>query len=93
MAVRERRTVDARARVTLPKEFAKATVVLEKISENELRIRKASGTGEEEEEFPEETVTTLSDRDRDRFLDLIENPPPPSTALRKLMSKHRRRHD
>lgn len=93
MTVRETQTVDARARVTLPKDFAKATVILEKISENELRIRKTSGTVKPEAEFPEEAMTALSDRDRDRFLELIENPPAPNAALRKAMSKRRNGHD
>jgi uncharacterized protein (DUF1778 family) len=92
MAVRETQTVDARARVTLPKGFAKATVILEKISETELRIRKAGGTARAVREFPEHTVTMLSDRDRDRFLELIGNPPPPNAALRKAMSKRRKDH-
>lgn len=39
--------------------------------------------------FPEEKIAVLSDRDRDRFLELISSPPAPNDALRRLMSKHR----
>ena len=92
MAARETRTVDARARVTLPPGFAKATVILEQVSESEVRIRRTSGSPDESAEFAEETITTLSDRDRDRFLRLLENPSPPNASLRKAMSKRRRCH-
>ena len=85
MAVKESQTADAMARVTLPKAFAKAEVVLEQISETEVRIRKA-GTAEEIE-FAEDAVTVLSDRDRDRFMQLLENPPAPNAALRNAMLK------
>ena len=33
----------------------------------------------------------LSDRDRDRFLALLDNPPPPAPALRKASRRHRER--
>ncbi len=37
----ETRSTDAKGRVSLPKAFANATVIIEHVSENELRIRKA----------------------------------------------------
>lgn len=40
--------------------------------------------------FPECGLAPLSDRDRDFFLDLIENPPEPTDALRKLLAKRRK---
>ena len=83
MAIQESQTADAQARVTLPKAFAKAKVILEQISETEVRIRKA-GTAEETG-FAEEAVTVLSDRDRDRFLQLLDSPPAPNPALRDAM--------
>ena len=91
MAAQETKTVDARARGTLPRDFAKSTVILEKISDTELRIRKANKT-EVDRVFPEQTATPLSDRDRDRFLELIENPPLPNAALREAMSEGGRAH-
>ena len=48
--------------------------------------------GGAKEEFPEETPTMLSDRDRDRFLELLENPPPPNAALRKAIAVHRKQY-
>ena len=63
MTTRETQIVDSAARVVLPKGFAKATVTLEEISESEVRIRK-TGESAQEPEFAEETITALSDRDR-----------------------------
>ena len=37
----ETRSTDAKGRVSLPKEFANATVIIEQVNENEIRIRKA----------------------------------------------------
>ncbi|MCY2925957.1 MAG: DUF1778 domain-containing protein [Planctomycetota bacterium] len=35
------------------------------------------------------TTIRLSNRDRDRFLALLDNPPPPAPALRKAARRHR----
>jgi len=90
MTISETQTVDSLARVTLPKDFAQTNVVVEQVSETEIRIKKADASPGNTTEFPEEIVHVLSDRDRDRFLELLENPPPPNTALRNAMSKHRK---
>ena len=37
----------------------------------------------------EHEITTLSGRDRDRFLDLLENPPAPVEALHRAARRHR----
>jgi len=47
---------------------------------------------EDDIRFREEVSMPLSDRDRDIFLALLENPPPPKAALKKLVAKHKRRH-
>jgi hypothetical protein len=86
------RTTDKKARVSLPGTFATATVVIEQVSDTELRIRKAQVVPEDEYRFPEEAVTALSDRDRDHFLALLHNPPAPMEALRRAAAKHRKRH-
>jgi hypothetical protein len=88
----ETRTTDAKARVTLPRSFANATVLIEQVSDTELRIRKAKVIPEDEVVFREEIVTPLSDRDRDRFLELLANPPPPNKALREAFKRYKRRH-
>jgi uncharacterized protein (DUF1778 family) len=64
-------------------------VTVEQISETEVRIRKSDAG--EETQFAEEAVTVMSDRDRDRFLQLLENPPAPSAALRNAMRNSRER--
>lgn len=84
------RTTDAKARVSLPKNFANATVIIEPVSETELRIRKAKVVPEDEVRFWEEAVPPLSDRDRDFFLKLLDNPPPPNKALRRAMSRYKK---
>ncbi len=86
------RTTDRKARVSLPASFANATVLIEQVSDTELRIRKAQVIPEDEVPFREESVTTLSERDRDLFLSLLDDPPSPSDALKQAMAKKRRRH-
>jgi DNA-binding transcriptional regulator/RsmH inhibitor MraZ len=88
----ETRTIDPKGRVILPKAFANATVIIEQISDTEIRIRKAKVIPEDELRFAEETVSPLSNRDRDLFLALLNNPPPPNAALRRAVAKYRRRH-
>ena len=86
----ETRTTDAKGRVSLPERFASSTVIIEEVSETELRIRKAPVMPEDEVVFTEEVREPLSDRDRDIFLAMLENPPPPNEALKKLMAKHKK---
>jgi Protein of unknown function (DUF1778) len=84
------RTTDRKARVRLPKAFANRTLIIERVSDTELRIRKAPVTPGDEVRFAEESATTLSDRDRDRFLALLDEPPRPNEALKKAAGKHKR---
>ncbi len=79
-------TTDDKARITLPKQFANATVLVEQVSDTELRIRKARVIPEDDLPFVEESMAPLSDRDRDIFLALLDNPPPPNDALRRLLT-------
>jgi hypothetical protein len=79
-------TTDEKARITLPKHFASSTVLVEQVSETELRIRKARVIPEDDLPFLEEAMGSLSDRDRDVFLALLDNPPPPNDALRRLLT-------
>ena len=82
------RTTDTKARVTLPRAFANSTVIIEHVSETELRVRKARVIPEDEIQFREQSPILLSDRDRDRFLELLDNPPKPNAALRKAAARH-----
>ncbi|MBC8868798.1 MAG: DUF1778 domain-containing protein [Planctomycetes bacterium] len=93
MTAKETSVVDAEARVALPTRFANAAVIVEELSVDEVRIRKANAVPDNEAQFPEERITTLSDRDRDRFIELLENPPEANAALRKAMAEHRKQHD
>src|SRR5882672_9151746 len=83
------RTTDAKARVTLPKSFANATVIVEAISDTELRICKAEVIPEDQVVFAEECRKPLSDRDRDLFLKMLENPPEPNEALKKAIAEYK----
>jgi hypothetical protein len=79
------RSTDAKGRISLPKAFANATVIIEQVNENELRIRKARVIPEDEMRFSEEAPIALSDRERERFLRALDQPPKPNAALRRLM--------
>ena len=72
--------------------FANATVIVEEISDTEIRIRKAKVIPEDEVVFAEECRKPLSDRDRDLFLHMLEHPPEPNEALKKAAAKYRARH-
>jgi hypothetical protein len=82
------RVTDNKARLTLPKSFANSTVLVEVVSDSEVVIRKAKVVplSESEDLPPLPHTKPLSDADRDLFLAVLDNPPPPNTALRKLMS-------
>lgn len=88
----ETRTTDKKARVCLPKTFANATVIIEQVSETEVRIRKAKVLPEDEIRFYEESLSPLSDRDRDIFLSLLDQPPRANRALRRAAAKYKRHH-
>lgn len=85
----ETRTTDAKARLVLPKSFANVTVVTEQVSESEIRVRRARVVPEDEMPFSEELAVPLSDRDRDRFLNLLAHPPAPTPLSRRRRSATR----
>jgi len=85
----ETRTTDAKARLILPKAFANATVILEQISETEIRIRRAKVIPEDELRFAEEARPPLPDSARDRFLELLADPPQPTPALKNAANRHK----
>jgi hypothetical protein len=88
----ETRTTDKKGRISLPKAFADCTVIVEQLSETEIRIRKAKVIPEDEVRFYEESVSPLSDRDRDIFLAVLDNPPPPNAAFKRAAAKYKKRH-
>jgi uncharacterized protein (DUF1778 family) len=52
-------------------------------------VRKVAEADDELSTAPERNITMLSDRDRDRFLELIESPPAANETLRGAMKKRR----
>ncbi len=86
-----RTTADAEGRVTLPKGFVNAALVIEEVSDTELRIRHAAPQGGEVVFAEEAPPRPLSDVERDRFLDLLENPPPPTQAFVDAVARHKGR--
>jgi hypothetical protein len=86
------RTTDQKARVSLPKGFANSTVIIEQVSETEVRVRKAKVIPEDEVRLYGEAAPPLSDRDRDLFLKLLDRPPPANKAFRKAAAGYRKRH-
>jgi len=44
----ETRSVDSKARLVLPKSFANATVIVEQVSETEVRVRRARVVAEDD---------------------------------------------
>lgn len=86
------RTTDPKGRVSLPKGFANATVIIEQVSDTEVRIRKAKVIAEDDIHFREESTLKLSTRDRDRFLALLDDPPAPNKAFRRAAARFKKRH-
>lgn len=80
----EIRVTDSKARLTLPRAFANATLLLEIRSDNEIVIRKAKVVPLNEGESEPETIR-LSDRDWEAFMAALEHPPKPNAELKKLM--------
>jgi hypothetical protein len=71
------RIADSKGRIILPG-FANATVIVEAVSENEYRLRRAKVIPEDELQFSEERMPVpLSERDAQRFVQALESPPNP----------------
>ena len=69
-----------------------SSVLVEEVSENELRIRKAVILSENEVPFTEENRLPLSDEDRDFLFSLLAAPPKANAAdLKKAAREHQRR--
>jgi len=83
---------DKKGRLILPARFANSAVLIEEISETELRVRKAAVVPEDELPFAEEHSRPLPDEDRDFILALLAKPPQANTQLKKAAREHRRHH-
>lgn len=58
---------------------------------NQTYRRSRKKNNADEQTFAEEVTTPLTDRDRDRFLNLLANPPAPNKALKKAAARHKAR--
>jgi hypothetical protein len=89
------RFTDKKARLILPARFASSAVLIEEVSETELRIRKAVILPEDEVPFLEENRPPLANEDRDFLLGLLAHPPKANAALKRAAKEYkgyRRRH-
>jgi len=86
------RHADSKGRVTLP-ELANATVIVEKVSASEYRIRKARVIAEAEFDFPEEAMPVeLSPRDAESLCETLAKPPKPNRTARKSAKEYLKNH-
>lgn len=86
------RYVDSKCRLLLPKGFANSTVTVQQISESEIRVQKAAVVPIADMPFIEESLKPLSDRDRDLFLDLLDNPPKAGPVFRAAAAKYKKEY-
>jgi hypothetical protein len=86
------RFTDKKGRLILPPRFANSAVLIEEVSETELRIRKGVILPEDEVPFTEEQRPPLADEDRDFLLSLLAAPPKASSTLKKAAKEYRGRH-
>ena len=84
----EIRTTDATGQLLLPMAFTNSTVIVEQISETEVRIRRTNVVAEEDLPFAEESGTSLNDDARNQFLELLANHPVANQALQKAAIRH-----
>jgi hypothetical protein len=70
--------------LVLPAEFANAAVRVERVGPDELVLRRAEAAYDPN--WPTIEPMVLSAADWERFWDVVDNPPPPTEALRKLMA-------
>lgn len=86
------RIADNKGRITFPG-FANATVILEPISPNEYRLRKAEVIPTDDLVFSEEKMPVeLSKRDARRFLAALKQPPQPNAAARRAAKRFKKHH-
>lgn len=86
------RIADSKGRVSLPG-FANSTVIVEALSANEYRIRKAAVIPADDLEFPEEQMPTrLSLRDAKSLVKTLAKPPRPNAAARQAAKRFKKSH-
>jgi len=87
----ELRETDSKGRMTLPRGFANATLLVDIVSDVELRIRKAKVVPMEATyesiHFTDEAAIELSAEAYDQLLAALDSPQLPSDALKKLVGE------
>lgn len=92
MPAAEPKRVDKKGRIAFTG-LAGATVLVERISATEYRVRKAQVIPEDEITFVEEKPIVLSARDSKLFLAALDRRPrKPNTALRKAIKRYKQRY-
>jgi hypothetical protein len=85
------RLVDHKARINLPQSFANAAVILEQVSDTEIRIRKAGAIPANQLPlYCRESAdpALLSQRDWELLQQLKDNPPEPNQVLRRAAARY-----
>lgn len=86
----EIRESDGKGRITLPKGFANATLLVEVVNDAKIVIQRAKvvpvSAGDDEKLPPLPYVAPLSDADRDLFLAVLDNPPAPTDSLKRALA-------
>ena len=87
------RTTDKKGRLCLPRSFANATVIVEQISDTEVRIRRRRSF-RKMKCASMRSCRVLHSRigTATIFLALLDNPPPPNEAFRRAAAKYMKRY-
>jgi hypothetical protein len=86
------RIADNKGRISLPG-FANATVILEVITANEYRVRKAEAIPADQMRFPEEELPVLlSKRAARQVLSALEDPPSRNAVARRAAKRFKKHH-
>lgn len=92
MSIIEKQSVPARLNFRLPpeiKERIENAALVSGVTVTDFAVSALAERAEQVLERHEKRV--LSDRDRDLFLDLLENPPAPNERLKKAVTKYKKR--
>lgn len=84
------RIADSKGRVSLPG-FANATVIVETVSANEVRVRRVEVIPTDERTLPEDEMPLkLTEREARQLLKALDNPPAPTAAARRAAKRFKK---
>jgi hypothetical protein len=84
----EIKKADSKGRVTIPS-LANETLVIEQIGDSEFRVRVASTVPIHDLSFPEDRPGVLADKDVEKLVDILDNPPEPNRAAKKAAKEYK----